>query len=101
MSVKHLIDSLGYTKPRVYSLKLSDMRMLRIHSYSKWALEEFEEYAYYNRQKPLMDIVEDFRLKMDEYCCQSKTEEARQMFAVAYDVANDLLDHLISSGDSK
>lgn len=61
-------------------------------SYTKWATREIERYVAQNKGRPIVEVLEEYCHKMDAFACQARTDEAKLMFSVAYDVGMDVLD---------
>lgn len=83
---------------------LKNRAILAQGSYCHWATEEIERYIAQNKGRPIIEVIEEFRHRMDCFACNAKTAEANFMFSVAYDVATDMLDEVINNimtGESK
>lgn len=83
------------TKPRSYYVKRESFQ---IATYEHWALCEIAAEITNRENISPMEILEQFRSKVDRYCCDAKTDTQRIIFATAYDVATDLLDYFIEEG---
>lgn len=98
--VLEIIDELfmqDYQPPESY--KELDRATFEYQSYKRWALVELRNYICkkcLHEDFSIFETVEEFRALMDQYSCESKSGECNFIFAVAYDVATDVLDHLIS-----
>lgn len=71
-----------------------------LQCYNSWSFNEIKEHLH-NTDKPLIDALEEFRSKMDDFACAAKTDDARLVFAAAYDVATDILDDQILRNELK
>lgn len=67
----------------------------QIREYEQWAISEIID-AIWKSDKRVLDTVEDFRKKMDNYAC--KNTKSSYIFSIAYDTATSVLDCLISAG---
>lgn len=65
-------------------------------SYNRWAMKEIDKYIAQNKDRSIIEVLEEFRYKMDRFACNARTGEANFMFSVAYDVVTDMLDKEIS-----
>lgn len=65
------------------------------NSYSRWALNELRQYIIKNRNKDPIDSLNEFKYKMDQFACQSKSE-ANFIFSVAYDITVFVIDELMT-----
>lgn len=83
-----------YPKPTTYRMKKS---YFIYDSYSRWAIKELIDYILSNSDRYVLDVVEEFRNKMDDYASYAKSGDANFMFSVAYDVATVVLDTLITA----
>ena len=90
--------------PRSYYFCAISSQFL-IYSYRRWAIkdliETIENDIYFERHLKNTGIdpiyfMERYREKMDSFACLAKTEKTNLIFSVAYDLATDVLDELIS-----
>ena len=74
-------------------IKFREKNIDIIRGYEQWAVEETLQ-AIFNRSGDMtvLDAVENFRSKMDNYACKN------YIFAIAYDIATCILDELIYCG---
>lgn len=82
-----------YRGPKSYSVKSDAFKQ---QSYQSWAAVELINKLMKDYRHPIR-VVEEFKDEMDELAC-SKIKD-RFMFSVAYDVANDILDLILSIGN--
>ena len=80
-----------------YPTEFVDRTLFKAQSYAAFALEELSRYAKRNEGKNVMEIVEDFRYKMDEFAANANTEEANFAFSCMYDSITDFLDYIIAN----
>lgn len=66
-----------------------------IRWYEQWAVKEIID-EIWKSDKNVIDTVEDFRKRMDDYAC--KNTKSSYIFSIAYDQATAVLDYLISIG---
>lgn len=71
-----------------------------LQAYNAWAFDMIKNHVSMSK-KDLIDALEDFRSMVDNFACRAKTEEARLIFASAYDVATDILDDQILRNELK
>ena len=99
-NVLEIIDELfmqDYQPPESY--KDLDRALFDYKSYKYWALTELRTYIIkecIHSDVGIFEAVEEFRSLMNQYSCDTCSVECNFIFAVAYDVATDVLDHLIS-----
>ena len=74
-------------------IKYRNKDLAIIRSYEEWALEELIRYICENDKGSIIDRVEEFRKKMDDYACKGN-----YAFSIAYDVTTCILDYLIYCG---
>lgn len=87
------INDWNYEEPdRYYSLKRSQFRQ---KSLTYWAAKEVVEEVRRHPGENAINVVENFRDRMDDFCCIAKTDEAREIFATLYEVSTNALDFLI------
>lgn len=94
MCIKQFLDSLGYKHPKLYPLSSKDQLTFKQESYSAHFVHELEQYIYKNRDRPLYDVIYEFRNKMEDYSCIAQNPQTKWMFAVGYDVANYALERV-------
>jgi hypothetical protein len=63
--------------------------------YDRWAGQEILRELRMHPDDTPISVVENFRDRMDSYCCISKTDKARDIFASLYEMATNVLDYLI------
>lgn len=80
---------------------LKNKTLFAQRSYTRWAMDEINRYICKNEDLPVIELLEAFRLKMDRFACDARTDHGKFMFSVAYDVATNMLDEVIGLGDSK
>lgn len=83
-----------YGKPSIYIGK--DSLKFREKSYQNWAALELRKRLDKYRSHDPIELVEDFRHDMSDLACYAKTSKDNFMFSVAYDVATDILDMLLT-----
>lgn len=66
-----------------------------IRIYEMWAIEEIIDHIK-NSDKRVLDTVEEWRDKMDDYACRNT--KSSYIFCIAYDTATCVLDALIYAG---
>ena len=93
-----IIDSISgsYQSPKVYPLSTKKQLEFQQQSYSSFFMDVIIDCLRRNRGRPKTDVVEEFRSKMERFSCQSGNGHSKWIFAIGYDVASDVLDHLIS-----
>lgn len=64
-------------------------------SYSRWAVEELIIFIKQHSDMLVIDSVELFIRKMDEYSCMNSNSS--YIFSIAHDVAEDVYDNLLSN----
>lgn len=74
---------------------LKNKALFAQESYTRWAMKEIDDYLAQNNGGSI-EILEEFRKNMDYFACNARTDHAKLMFSVAYDVATNLLDMEIS-----
>ena len=88
-----------YSAPKKKDYKGKNVEFT-VQAYNAWAFEMVKEHIATSK-KNLIDALEDFRAKVDDYACRAKTEDARLIFACAYDVVTDILDDQILRNNLK
>lgn len=83
-----------YIQPKSYSNK--DLADFKFCSYANWALDELYMFIFLRKEENLIDVIEDFRMMVDDFACNATSGDANFMFSVAYDVATDILDLAIT-----
>ena len=61
-------------------------------TYAKWAIKEIIREVW-NSNKPILETLEDFITRMNEYSMKDK--KTSQIFSIAYDAAMDLYDQML------
>lgn len=64
-------------------------------SYSRWALNEIRQYIIKYRNKDPIEVLGEFKYKMDQFACESKSE-ANFIFSIAYDITELVIDELLT-----
>lgn len=95
-AVQELFKMLGvwYRTPGKKDFKQGKSVRFIMDSHYAWAFEMIRSRVI-SSEKSVIDTLEDIRFEMDDYSCRAKTEDARLVFAVAYEVATDMLDDVI------
>lgn len=60
-----------------------------------WAIMEVIDKIIEHPEADPFTTVENFRDRMDNYCCTAKTEEAKNIFVSLYEAATNVLDFLV------
>lgn len=98
--IRELADCNWFAPPTRHFMKPSTFAD---QSYKHWAIQELAEYCIFEAMsRPVgspSDILQDFADMMDEAACRCISEDGRQAFSTAYDVAMFVLDLLM--GGSK
>lgn len=85
--------------------QLSYYRVKRSHfkamTYDCWAAEEIIKELQKNEEiyDPII-VLENFRDRVDNYCCSAKTTDANEIFIALYELINSVIDFLIFSRQS-
>lgn len=82
-----------YKPPKTYQMKNVRFKMI---SLNRSAMNEIERALLMNQNKDPFDVVDEFRSEMDRMACGAKTSESNFMYSVYCDVANDVLDMMLS-----
>ena len=61
-------------------------------TYAKWAIKEII-HEVWNSDKPILETVENFITRMNEYSMKDK--KTSRIFSIAYDAAMDLYDQML------
>lgn len=64
-------------------------------TYLRWSIDEVKKYLDDHRGKDPIDILEEFKHKMNTFACESKTETSNFIFSVAYDLVTDVIDYIL------
>lgn len=66
------------------------------HSYSEWAAKECLRYIHRYPEMDVLDAIDMFADKMNNYCLEHDNPECSWMFSVAYDTAMNIYDQLLT-----
>lgn len=93
-----IVDTLRegwYTPPLTY--RPGFKTEFEYRSYKCMAMKEIKMYLLDHQEENPIDSMEKYRSEMSNLACSSKTDEAKFMFSIYYDVATDVLDVLLGS----
>lgn len=82
-----------YHEPKkYYSVKRSHF-LREVLDY--WAATEVVQEVFKHSEMDPLDVLNEFRDRMDAYACVAKTDRAKDIFIALYDAANNAVDFLI------
>lgn len=84
VEIKELIKPAFYEKEK-----------FNLYSETKWAYEEILKIVENSSWPCVGENLERFIRKMDDYACSSKTESNKELYLVAHDVAEFVLDNIM------
>ena len=93
--IDDLLDD-WYARPLIFYTKKKPFIFAQ-QSYARQGLLDLRDYIYQERFNTdnIIDLIGVWRDKMNDFSCLAKTPESTFIFSVYFDVANDVLDHLI------
>lgn len=89
--IEEFINGGFYPPPRRYYRNLN----FEFEALKRWAIMELRYYVCCHTEMRPIDGVVKFREMMNQFSLKEKTETTKHIFSVAYDVATDILDHML------
>lgn len=69
--------------------------VFEMSSWNMWAVEEAFRFIDDHPEYSVVDALDLFIRKMDDYACKARTERSSRMFSTAKDIAEDILDSFL------
>ena len=99
MEITHILTVIDKMQEEWYKVPTTYYRRKKVdfeyQSYKRSAMDEIKKYLIEHKDEDPIDAMENFRHQMDCFACETKNGNANFMFSIYYDVATDVLDHII------
>jgi hypothetical protein len=91
-TIDEMIDQF-YKAPETYKM---DRTRFMYQAYANWAIIDIKIDVLRHLNESPIETVEKYRDKMNDYSCETKISDLNFAFSIAYDVATDVLDCLLT-----